>query len=379
MHRSNALIAFAATANSPVALPMIDTVTVTDSSIPVMSSDQVRARLAEEVTKIIAAGHLRPGYMPNGITGYQLNQYTNADNLGDYWSNPADTLLVLSRAMPYLSTDLQNQLKTYLHSEFGAYPPYSYTHIGWSGASREVYDLPPEAQSWMASISPSYGNMHYAGWYFAPYSFYAMWKYAQIFPSDAKTIFDTSKSMLESPPADSYLTAYPQVLNSYIAGYKGYLELQKLAGYATTTTIQSTYNRLLALRVSSFTKDGPTQPATPYNSPVYIRSLNVSRNFLYLVPELGQYLHDNALSKVQQAFTEYNQVAPYWFVSKFGAVYGEGVTEHLYDYHAMFQAKALILQDSRQELAQYLDEPGVAVGDLFYIDNLISTIEAEGR
>jgi hypothetical protein len=49
---------------------------------------------------------------------------------------------------------------------------------------------------------------------------------------------------------------------------------------------------------------------------------------------------------------------------------------HLYDTDAIFQAKAMILQQPRRELAKYLDVPAFPVGDLFYIQKLISTIEA---
>ncbi len=42
----------------------------------------------------------------------------------------------------------------------------------------------------------------------------------------------------------------------------------------------------------------------------------------------------------------------------------------------MFNAKAYIQKSSREELAKYLDVPATAIGDLFYINNLVTTIEA---
>ncbi len=99
---------------------------------------------------------------------------------------------------------------------------------------------------------------------------------------------------------------------------------------------------------------------------------------MYLVPEVGQYLHDNALAKVQQAIAEYSSDAPYWFVSGFDSVYGEGATSPLYTDHTLFQARALIQKDPFAALAPYIDAPGVAIGDLYYIDNLISAIDAGG-
>ena len=163
---------------------------------------------------------------------------------------------------------------------------------------------------------------------------------------------------------------YPYVHNAYIAGYLGYLELEALAGYPESSAVRAELNRLLALRSSTFSKD------TPFTGGDSNRALSVARNFVWLVPELGQYLRDTIEDKVQGAVDEYEEVAPYWFVSGFEATYGEGVTQHFYDYNAVFLAKAFILQESRQELWKYLDAPAVQIGDLFYIQNLVAVIEA---
>jgi len=58
---------------------------------------------------------------------------------------------------------------------------------------------------------------------------------------------------------------------------------------------------------------------------------------------------------------------------------GEGNLQHLYDAHALFQAKALVLKQPRDELDKYLDVPAFARGDLFYLPNLIETIEADAK
>jgi hypothetical protein len=71
-----------------------------------------------------------------------------------------------------------------------------------------------------------------------------------------------------------------------------------------------------------------------------------------------------------------NDVAPYWFNAAFEGTMGEGNLEHLYDLW-MFQAKALILKQPAEELDKYLDVPVFARGDLFYILNLVATLEAE--
>ncbi|NVM56932.1 MAG: hypothetical protein HWN51_02265, partial [Desulfobacterales bacterium] len=84
----------------------------------------------------------------------------------------------------------------------------------------------------------------------------------------------------------------------------------------------------------------------------------------------------NALSKVQDAIDRYTHMAPYWMVGHNEEVQHENGITPLYQTHALFQAKAQILQASRDELAKVLDTPVVPAGDLFYLQNLIATLEA---
>jgi hypothetical protein len=219
----------------------------------------------------------------------------------------------------------------------------------------------------------------FSGWKYDPFGFYAMWMYAKEFggAQTAQVILTNIinlKILNTTPPSDDYLKINVQVLNSYIVGYYGYMKLRALAGDAASPDVSSQLKRLQELRAASFTKDTPdTDPSKPNN---YCRGLNISRNFFYLTPELGQYLHDHALNKVSAAVNEYSLNAPYWFVAGFDATFGEGVNSVLYHYHSLFQAKALILKEPWEELAKYIDEPVVAIGDLYYIDNLVSAIQA---
>ena len=368
MHRSNAIIALSDYDGTPTALPMA-TVIPGGGTSGSITTEALEQKLTEEVQRILNAGHLRPGYRSVGLfdnkTWDQLG-----DRLIDYWHYPSDTLLALSLALPYLPTRMQEEVKVYLQAEYANYPPHAYTHIGWQdGAAREPFQLPAETEADRVNHPPHVCGYSFAGWTWPPHMFYGLWKYAEVSGS-ARDIFDSAKSRLESPPDNAYLIQYPYVHNAYIAGYLGYLELEKLAGYAESPAVRAELNRLLALRSSSFSKD------TPFTGGDSNRALSVARNFMFLVPELGQYLRDTVADRVQAAVDEYEEVAPYWFVSIFEATYGEGVTQHFYDYSAVFLARAYILQESRQELWQYLDVPATQVGDLFYIQNLVAAIEA---
>lgn len=368
--KANAVLAFGTTETTPVVLPLAEMVARSDRDIN-PDRDLLKQILAVQVQKIVDSGHLRPGYLNSGHIVSQLSQPCS-DSLQDYWHNPVDTLYTLIRALPHLPPNLQQSTRDYLQSEFAAYLPYQYSHIGWKdGAAREIFDLPPEVEEDRANYPPSvwYGY-GFEGWVnFPPHMFYALWKYVEVF-GDSRSIFEASKDLLEAEPGDDVLREYPFVVNSFIAGYIGYLNLQQLAFGAQDPIIQTKLDRLFRFRVDNFSVD------TPYTDVNYCRSLSVSRNFLFLTPELGQYLHDHALIKVQSALNVYYQVEPYWFVAGFEDTFGEAIIQPLYDLHALFLAKSLILKEPRPELVKYLDVPAFEKGDIFYILNLIAAIEA---
>ena len=384
-HKGNAILAFGTMQKAQgTRLSIARTVTAKDFN-PVVTTDQLKQKLAGEVQKIIAAGHLRPGYLSSGHVDPQAKS-SCGDNLQDYYSNPADLIYTMIRALPYLPADMAQPAKNYLQSEFNSYAPDKVTHIGWkAGASRDFFDLPPDVDADRVNYGPtewlSYEfvgwSQKYGGTNFPPHIFYALWKYAQALDytqAQAKVMFDRSQGKLDtSPPASSVFNQYPFVLNSFISGYQGYLELQKMAGYAPSASITSQLESLRSLRASTFTKD--TYYGTP-NTDDYCRAYSASANFLYLTPELGAYLRANALPKVQAALSEYYRSTPYWFVARFEDTVNEGIFAPLYDVD-LFQAKALILKESREELLKYLDVPAFPIGDLFYIQNLVAAIEAD--
>jgi hypothetical protein len=342
-----------------------------------VDSEELESTLEVEVRKILESGHLKPGYMSSGrfdIVGKNIC----GDYLSDYWHTSGDMILTLIKALPHLPEDLQGQTKLYLKEEFDAYPPYQFHHLGWKdGVDRDDFILPPEVVASMTNFGPRDRNIAFDGWDLAPQLFYALWKYAEVFPEGAKNIFDLSKDKLEGAPSNDVLIEMPHVHNAYIAGDIGYLELQKLAGYPESAVIRTELERLIDLRTSTFSKDAPDSYFTE-KSKYYCRALNVARNFMYLVPELAQHLRENNYFQVQDALDEYETIAPYWFVSKAEVAYGEGVINHHYDYHAIFQAKAMIIKETQGELTKYLDIPAFPTGDLFYIQNLILAIEAGG-
>lgn len=399
MLKGNALIAFSPTGTNPrMPLPLAEIVPApTATAVPTRA--EVAQRLETEVQKMLAAGPLRPGYHDAGFLDlYGNGRFTDARTLGelfDYFQNPADTVYTLLLAYPHLSSATRQQVRQYLQTHYGPGAQYDFTrivHVGWgTGAAREHLIIPAEVVAqwgdpYTSPFAPATEPV--CGWcgywqHFPPFSFYAAWQYAQIVGNGnaafARSLFDRISGKLEAPLSDATFTQKPYWLNQYIAGYKGYLELQKLAGYAQDPAVVATYNDLLALRVSSFAKDTPFPPLG-YGGPdwelSYQNATAVARNFMFLTPELADYLAQQIRPEVAAAVAEYEYVAPYWFVSHFDSTYGEGTFQPLYDAPALFQAKAGILDQPFDELAQWLDAPAFYRGDLFYIQNLAAALEA---
>src|SRR5262249_53691689 len=135
-------------------------------------------------------------------------------------------------------------------------------------------------------------------WYFPLPAFYAAWKYAQLFPSEAVRLYNNMKPKLTVPclVSDTDLLSQLQALNAYIAGYRGFLELEKLAGQPPSTNVTNEYNRLLSLRVSNFSIDLPF-----VNLNGRMKNFIMARHFLYMVPELASELRNSKLAEVNAA------------------------------------------------------------------------------
>lgn len=349
----------------------------------VIYADVLQDKLVVEIDKMLSAGHLKPGFFSVGLSD-QLLWKMKGDSLMDYFHNPADTIWTLIRALPYLPSTKQTQVRSYIQNEYNAYPLTTITHVGWKdGSYRDSHIWPPEMTitGTQGAGKTSFNN----AWTFNPFNFYAAAKYAKEF-GGASSIFNAMKSNLATPPADSFFTSsanpmggtnsIPSALNIFIAGYMGYLELESLAGAAQTASVKSTLDHLVQLRMSMLDSD-----------PQSVRGLEVG-GFMYLVPELGQMMHDQKLSRVQTYVDTYQDIMPYWFVAwndnqNKDPAAGNGFANEtavtpLYAYQSLFAARAYVLKQSRAELEKYIDVPAFEVGDLFFIQNLIATLEAGG-
>ena len=391
VHKGNYALSFGpGTAENRSVAPL--TITTKTDSIPVPPTTELKRKLEGEIQKLLSASNwqnhefLKPGIYNDG---YYMSRTGLYSGMQFYFTIPGETLLTLIQAYPLLDGNLplQQQLQSYIRNFYQTYYVTAMpTQIGWNrGVSREFMNHPPEVVTSMQSLADSTGPIDNRITPILPYpqiNLYAMWQYAQLFPAEAPAVYARAKTKLLVPSGISETGStvpshefHPWRVNDAIAGYVGYLNLQQLAGTDTDrrTEVQAELNRLQDMRSRLFSKDSPWSNDEFWT---YNTRFNISRNFLWLVPELGQYLHDHALAHVQTAVSEYNYVGPYWFVSAYEASMAEGLQASLYDVPAIFQAKAYILKQPREELYKYLDVPIFKAGDLFYIQNLMATIKA---
>jgi hypothetical protein len=325
-----------------------------------------------------AARWLKPGYLNDGV---QVNSQWPESF---YFQTPADTLLALSEAYPFITNPtLRNDLNNYLHDYFAQHFSSSLVRqIGWSGGQeREAMVLPPEVATAMNSMSNTSGTAQ------PQRIFYAAWKYARLFPSEAWAIYNAVRPALAYPPTltTDTLVRSPFTYNDYIAGYRGFINLYDMANPGTDTTlrlnVESQLGTLLAERTQGFAKDHPWEGTADNPGGIsvnnYVRKYNLARNFLYLTPELGQYMATSSrAADIQTAIEEYTYIGPLWFVARNENTFQEGQAHHLYDLNALFLAKSYISQQPRTELSKYVDAPAFAAGDLFYIRNLVAALQA---
>jgi hypothetical protein len=240
--------------------------------------------------------------------------------------------------------------------------------------------FPPEVQNEMSQRGDSNGGT------MAQRLFYAAWKYAQLVPSQAATIYNTVRPLLVYPPPSSLdVVRSPAVYNEYIAGYQGFLNLYDLAGTnpdpSLRTNVASQLSNLRNTRFSNFAKDHPWQGDVDNPGGIgvnnYVRRFNCSRNFLYMTPELGSAMRSSAqFSTISGALNEYLYLCPNWFIARDHNTFQEGSAHHIFDSHSLFLARAYVGNESEANLSKWIDVPWM-LGDLYHIQNLVAALNAQ--
>ena len=153
-----------------------------------------------------------------------------------------------------------------------------------------------------------------------------------LFDSRKFVLVRAAETLLAAASSSEGGAALVDCVKHPVAGTVLVLELEKLAGYPESANVRSELDRLLERRAVQFSKEAPARGSAPgYEGDAQLYTLNISRNFMYLVPELADYLHDHACDKVKEAVDEYTRIAPCWFVAKYDATFSQGILQVLFD------------------------------------------------
>ncbi len=347
-----------------------------------------QARLEEEIAKVLAAGHLRPGWTNHGKPDIQWNHpELTLPNLTVYGKYVYELLLPLLSAYRHTRPQTRTKLRQYIKDEFRDWTPPRAAYVpDAGGAPREWCDLPEDAVLNTAFAAYEVDNDD-APWRISPLYWYLAWRVVEVLAPDPdldpKSIYQAlalNASLTEDLKTlarggrDALFGVRSYLLNANLAGLYGRMRLAQAAGDKTgADDAEELLNRYVQFWADHFTED------TPYAAPgrdMALRALNVTRNWLWLVPEVGSRVR-KLLPKgaLDHAIQECARVAPYWFLGRMNATLGESQTHHFLDRH-MFGPVAWFTGATQEHLSQWLDAPVFRVGDGVYIQNLATFLDA---
>jgi hypothetical protein len=336
-----------------------------DRSVPAVV--ELCTRLDDQVSRLVAAGHMAPWRVQPGETESYF-----------YFTDPYELVLILSRARPCLSPAVAAQAAEYLARHIAEYPVGLVALLPHDqGRFREVYDLPPEQRTF-----------RYRRWLWRSLNtrprmmaFYAMWAYADVFNQWAiieqqypqlvllfEQQYGTRTNLLEEAVG---LAAFAR-LATYM-GDSARAE-RALAGAVELLAQQSSVeemNRRARIRYDANTK---TQGGRAMFRPLLYPVVNIT-------PESARFLAERHKDDIRRETEQMMRRWPLWYVPlppHGDPLFGEGCSMAPDIRPNILLSRAMVLEDPLEELMRDLDIPALPVGDLFYIQTLTALIERAG-
>lgn len=340
--------------------------------------DDLKTKLESEVNKIIRAGHLAPFRALYGEGRNVGGQY--------YWYQHYATVYTLSLAYPYLSASTKTALAQYLKTEIASYPPWKTTLLPATGTKRQNDYFSPGLFEQEYANHTEYGNRPQL------FALYATWLYAQN-TGDWDTI-NTNWSTITSYNTNRRSTE----VGKYYSAIAGSIGLARMAQYRNDTAVMNAavtdantgFNN--GKNFAQYSQNATT--AYQFNCgeawSYCIGGTYQGFQFIDITPEIGrQFREDPVLTAAilgnstsdSYSLKKAEYIYPLWYMAQApsGNVYfgeGSGLPP---DAKAMiFPIKVWVQQIPANELRRYLDISDALLGDYYYIQNLIRTIEAHG-
>ncbi len=363
---------------SIAATPSLTTYVWTEPVRPVSTApaDLVQ-RLNDEVRRIVDTNnHLLPYFLERGFTTPMLfpgdslypQEGLAACSPGNiYWFDPGELVYTLSIAYPYLSSDLQTRVRAYLTAEMDRYPPLQ--PLPWdnpppwltSGVARELYPVTFRPNCWPPPDPPL--STLYALWAYARYT--GDWAYVQNRWVQIDALFDRKKNAIDNYAAISGAIGYARIARQ-LGRTAEANEGEQVAVQAMTAGLN--FNGFRATANARY--PDPRDQQTGWRAPV----------FFGLTPEVGRYIADtnritatNYISNLTDADGVF-----LWYITRLGlqAEIGESSFHGPDLAWSIFLARAYVIGDTQETLRGWLDRPW-GLGDIYYLQKIIATIEAQ--
>lgn len=391
---------------------------VVDENLANPKYQVLRKKLRREIDRMLAGGeHYAPLRFLNG----------KEPTLTSYWGNPAETIVSLLWAMPFLEKNKQEQLKEYVRKEVEAFDPLKIGFVAKdTGLRREFWeaaenDLPKSGGA--AEGPPSPYNIYAAAQYIEEIGTAenigpSLARAKALVAADAKDILWDLGESTGGIQLQRGLGRFAN-LNARLAGYIGYARLARLArdkdaqAYATCLLARGlaikyahTYyqqylneHHLNRSKVAKFPKGFFCKGSDFCGTDFAIAKddgLGVLRtagtefynNYLFcvdLVPETGQFMYDYCREPTTVMVNYMEWRFPGHHMSKSGYVY-RMLNRHVeekciqpWNTIAGFLAQSLAVQRPADELCWYVGDPVARVGDLYYIQKLAFALRAFGQ
>jgi len=338
-------------------------------------------RLRTEVEAMVSVDdHLLPYYLMRGMSESQIWPYNTTNPPGIpkveyrahgnvYWQDPGELLYTMAMAYPYLDPTVQGRVRDFMAREMNLYDPLQ--NLPWSGldwlkvgTARESYDVPFRSQ--LNNWPPPATNLSalYSLWLWSKNT--GDWSYASAHWAQIKSLFQ-----LRSADVKYYADIAGMIGYARIAQHLGFLSDYQAAVQAAVTSMQGGTNFNLYKSRAAHDYPDPRVMESGWSLPV----------FFGLTPEIGAYLREqtNGQAASQILSLENGDGLRWWYLTRSGAHAEIGETSYLAPDTAWshFLAHAYILQDDAATLRSWLDRPW-GLGDLYSIQKLVATIQAEG-
>ncbi len=337
---------------------------VQHSSLPL--AEKLRALLNAEVAELIDGGPWAPFIVELGIA-----------NERRYFWRTAETMQILSLALPHLSPDLRDKAKEHLDEMFASGMPLRVPlHIDNGSKRREPYDFGPGMENFAGQLIRYRANVEdlYSVWAYSHCA--GRWDKVLDQQNEISRIFESfARTPVRFDHSDNAATGAADHLNAQIAGSLAYVRIMREAGrgddakHGVVCLKELVTERVHHERADSrlIRQQGSTHGAA---IPRYVG----------LVPETAGILRRYAEKPLVSHVRGLAKQLPVWYQA-FGErlIGGENYISPPDLARGLFGALAEGLHLSPEELSRYLDHPWCKA-DLHYIEKLTALLRRlDGR